>query len=410
MSERLKILHVFDHSAPLHSGYTFRSLNIINEQRRLGWDTCHVTGVKHARETQAQSVEEVENLRFYRTGKLSERVESVPVLNQVAGVRKLAQRIREVIALEEPDIVHAHSPALNGLAALNATRAAGCPLVYEIRAFWEDAAVDHGTTQENSVRYRLGRALETYVVRRADAITTICEGLRNELMATRGVPAAELTVIPNAVDAAHFAANSDSGWRRRRELGLEDRFVLGFIGSFYAYEGLRLLVEATARLADEMPEIHLVLVGGGPEDDRLHALVRDLDAGSRVTFTGRVPHDDVAGYYQMIDVLVYPRLPMRLTDLVTPLKPLETMAQGGVVVASDVGGHKELIDNGRTGILFRAGDVDDLVGVLRDLRSDPVRCEAIRRAGPEFVRRHRTWEASVARYRGVYSRVLGRDL
>ena len=125
------------------------------------------------------------------------------MLNQLEVARGLSRRLDAVIEQERPDILHAHSPALDGLAALAAGKRHGLPVVYECRAFWEDAAVDHGTTSAGSLRYRLTRALETYVFRHADAVTCICEGLRADIVA-RGVSQERVTVIPNAVDIESF--------------------------------------------------------------------------------------------------------------------------------------------------------------------------------------------------------------
>jgi glycosyltransferase involved in cell wall biosynthesis len=103
--------------------------------------------------------------------------------------------------------------------------------------------------------------------------------------------------------------------------------VLGFVGSFYAYEGLDLLLDAFPRCC-EPPELRVLLVGGGPQDANLKAQAERLGIADKVVFTGRVPHAEVSRYYDLIDLLAYPRHSMRLTELVTPLKPLEAMAQG----------------------------------------------------------------------------------
>ena len=142
---------------------------------------------------------------------------------------------------------------LDALPALWAGRRKHLPVVYEVRAFWEDAAVDHGTTFEGSARYRVSRALETFALKHADAVTTICEGLRGDILA-RGVALGRVTVIPNAVDAAAFAFRADPAPdpALRRSLGLgpaqPGATVIGFAGSFYRYEGLHLLIEAMQRL------------------------------------------------------------------------------------------------------------------------------------------------------------------
>jgi PEP-CTERM/exosortase A-associated glycosyltransferase len=308
----------------------------------------------------------------------------------------------------KPDILHAHSPVLNAIAALRVGRKLGIPVVYEIRAFWEDAAVDHGTGKEWGVRYRLTRAMETYALQRVDAVTTICEGLRGDILA-RGIPQQKVTVIPNAVNIADFNPGEAPEQQLARDLGIEDKTVLGFVGSFYAYEGLNILLQALPALLSQNPDIRVLLIGGGPEEQQLKALAAQLGVQDKVMFTGRVPHVDVQRYYNLIDVLVYPRLQMRLTDLVTPLKPLEAMAQGRLIVASDVGGHLELIEDGKTGVLFAAGNPESLATELMALLKTPDRWPALRQAARSFVEKDRNWTGSVARYQDIYRRIAGKE-
>jgi len=402
----MRILHIFDHSIPLHSGYTFRSRAILREQRKLGWETAHITGAKHAVELAAQGKdtaleEDVEGLHFYRTPLPTGMLARLPVFDQLAVINGLTKRLSQVVPLVQPDILHAHSPALNGVAAMRASKKFGLPLVYEVRAFWEDAAVDHGTCREGDTRYRATRALETHVLRRADAVTCICEGLRGDIVG-RGIAADKVTVIPNAVDIEKFQQGAVPDPDLVRSLDLEGKTVLGFIGSFYAYEGLSLLLEAMPDLVAKRPDIRLLLVGGGHEERALKTQARVLGMAEKVMFTGRVPHNRVQDYYDLVDLLIYPRLSMRLTDLVTPLKPLEAMAQGRLVVASDVGGHRELIRDGETGCLFRAGDARHLAATVFQILEARQLWPALRAAARHFVEQERNWQVSVARYQAVY--------
>ena len=401
----MKVLHILDHSLPLHSGYTFRTRAILDQQRALGWETAHLTSAKHAKQVQPEAAardrEEAEGLRFYRTPAGRGPLARWPVLNQWDVIRGLERRLPQVIAAERPDVLHAHSPCLNGIAAIRVGRRLGLPVVYECRAFWEDAAADHGTSSEWGLRYRLSRQLETWVFRHSDAVTCICEGLRTDILA-RGIPERKVTAIPNGVDAERFEYGQPRDAELAAELSLSAATVLGFLGSFYAYEGLALAIEALPRILAERPDVRLLLVGGGPEEEALRRLAGDLGLERQVLFAGRVPHDRVHRYYSLVDVLLYPRLPMRLTDLVTPLKPLEAMAQGKLVLASDVGGHRELIENGVTGRLVAAGDAATLAEAALGLLADRARWEAQRRAGRAFVERERTWPAIVSRYAAVY--------
>lgn len=399
----MRILHVLDHSIPLHSGYTFRTRAILEQQRALGFETFHITSAKQKGPDVA--VEEVDGFRFFRTPQPKYWYADWPVLNHFSIVDSLAKRLGEVVEEVGPDILHAHSPALNGLAALRVAQWYSLPVVYECRAFWEDAAVDHGTSRENGLRYRATHALESYVFRRAQAITTICEGLRQDII-ERGIPAAKVTVIPNAVDIHRFHFAGEPDFRLRGELGLMGKTVLGFIGSFYAYEGLPLLLEALPAILRDKPDLALLLVGGGPQEAFLKEEAKRLGLENNVIFSGRVAHDKVQKYYDQVDIFVYPRYSMRLTELVTPLKPLEAMAQGRLVVASDVGGHKELIADRQTGWLFKAGDAGDLARTVLELLNAPELWPTIKQAGRRFVEEERNWQASVQRYVPIYQSLL----
>jgi PEP-CTERM/exosortase A-associated glycosyltransferase len=401
----MKILHILDHSIPLHSGYTFRTLSILAEQHKLGWETFHVTSAKHLGTRAA--IETVDELTFYRSIPPEGIFASLPVLNQWAIVQSLERRLDEIIPEIKPDILHAHSPALNGLAALNVSKKYNIPLVYECRAFWEDAAVDHGTTQEGSLRYRLTKMLETYIFKNANAVTTICEGLRKDIIC-RGVSADKITVIPNAVDIEKFTFGEQPSPALLEKLNLVDQTVLGFIGSFYAYEGLLLLLDALPEIIQHNPSVRLLLVGGGPQDKQIRSKVAAMGLQDSVVLTGRVPHDQVQQYYNLVDVFVYPRLSMRLTDLVTPLKPLEAMAQGRVLIASDVGGHHELIQDKVTGYLFKAGDRTSLAETVSYAINDRANWDKLRLAGRQYVEGERNWSVSVNLYKAVYEKCNNR--
>ena len=347
----MRILHVFDHSIPLHSGYTFRSLAILREQRKLGYETLQLTSPKHYNYDGNDLEETVDGYHFYRC-KPNPILQKLPLFNQWDVVRALKSRLKQIITNNKIDVIHAHSPCLNGIAALWAGKKFNIPVVYEMRASWEDAAVNHGTCNEDDLRYKISRALETYVLKRVNAITTICEGLKSDI-SIRGINESIITVIPNAVDIEQFSFESPINQEIKTKLNYNNEIILGFIGSFYDYEGLHLLIESMPLILEHNPNTKLLFVGGGFQEENLKSQVKKLNLTEKVTFAGRVHHSEVHDYYNLVDIFVYPRLPIRLTEKVTPLKPLEAMAQGRLVVASDVGGHKELISHKQTGYCQR---------------------------------------------------------
>jgi PEP-CTERM/exosortase A-associated glycosyltransferase len=400
------ILHILDHSIPMHSGYSFRTLSILRQQRKLGWRTVHQTSWKHTAGTEAE--EDVDGLHFYRTLAPHSPPPELPFVRELALMRALARRMDDVVAREKPDILHAHSPVLNALPTLWVGKRRRLPVVYEIRAFWEDAAASHGTAPAGGLSYRATRMLETCAMRQADAVTTICEGLRSDIVA-RGIAPRKVTIIPNAVDETLFGADIPRDHALARELDLDGAFVLGFLGSFYHYEGLHLLLEALPALLARMPNVRALLVGGGPEDEALRAQAHRLGIADKVTFIGRVSQSRVPAYASLVDLLVFPRVSMRLTDLVTPLKPLEAMAQGRLVAASDVGGHRELIRDGDTGFLFRPDDPAALAQVVQRVAALSSRqADAIRKAARCYVESERTWARSVSNYRSIYDSIAAK--
>lgn len=388
---------------PLFSGYAFRTLNILNHQRDLGWATCHLTGPKQGRSE--DWLETVKGFRFYRTAAHGWIARRFPCGDQINTIWATARRLVDVVEKEKPDILHAHSPCLNGIAALYVGKRLGIPVVYEMRATWEDAAVNLSGATEDGVRYRLSRALESFVLRRADAVVTICEGLSREIV-NRGIPAPRVTVVPNAVDVTKFTAPLERDKELARELGIDDRPTAGFIGSFYDYEGLELLIRSIPQVCAKVPNAMIVLVGDGPVRHSLERQAAEIGVDKNIVFCGRVPHEDIERYYSLVNVFVYPRKPIRLTELTTPLKPLEAMAQAKTVLASDVGGHRELITPGETGCLFPAGDSDRLAEALTELLTNRQRRAALKTQARKFAEQERTWAQSVRRYEAVYQRLL----
>ena len=396
-----RILHVLDHSLPTHSGYPFRTRALMKAQASKGWDVAGVTGLRHPEP--GPDGETVDGLTFYRTPPIAPARAPIREWREIGA---LAKRVEALARQWKPDVLHAHSPVLDGLAALRVGKRLGIPVIYEIRAFWEDASVGNGTGREGSLRYWLTRQLETHAAKSADAVAVICEGLRGDLIA-RGIDADKITVSPNGVDLELFGDPPPRDNSLADTLGIAaDDAVIGYIGSFYDYEGIDDLIAAMPALVAVQPRARLLLVGGGPMEAALKAQAAVSCAAAQIHFVGRVPHHEVERYYSLIDILAYPRKKMRLTDLVTPLKPLEAMAQGKLVAASDVGGHRELIEDGVTGTLFAPDEPKSIADALAKLLENRGIWAQRRRTARIFVETHRNWSSNILRYEPVYQRLL----
>jgi len=401
----LRVLHVLDHSWPVHTGYSIRSLHLIAAQYRLGLRPQALTGPLQTVDDPNATETVVENITYRRTpfrGKFSEWAISRrrPVLREAAVVRLIRNRILELLENDTVDLVHAHSPALCGLGALQAARSKRLPFVYELRAFWEDAAVDQNKTSTRSLRYRLSQKLEDYVVHRADAVVGISQAILDELKKRKTEPA-KLFHVPNGVDTEKFAPGSRNE-SLAAKLGLGSEPVLGFIGSLYRWEGVAWLVRAVTELRRCGTACKLLIVGDGEEMPAVREAVRELNAGDFVQVLGRVPHDEIERYYSVVDVLVYPRHSIRLTELVTPLKPLEAMALGKAILGSDVGGIRELVESEKTGVLYRADNVEDFCVQAKRVLAQATLRRKLGEEAREFILREKDWNVLARRYIDIY--------
>jgi PEP-CTERM/exosortase A-associated glycosyltransferase len=382
----MKVLHVLDVSWPIQRGYSIRACYITKYQKALGIEPVVLTSERQY----DHNIDGVyEGIKYYRTKKKRDIFSRKPILREISELIRLKKRIREIVDREEIDIIHAHSPSLWGLAALWVGKGLHKKVVYEIRAFWEDAAVDAGKFRENGLLYKIYRGLETILARKVDKVVVISKGLENDLVA-RNIPRAKIVLVPNGIDTKAFIPMLKCD-KITKKYDLRDKIVLGFVGSMFNFEGLELLVEAVSRLQGKSDNLRVILVGEGQKYSYIKRIVERKGLKHVILLVGKVPHQEIKDFYSVIDILVYPRISKRLTELVTPLKPLEAMAMGKTVLISDVGGLKELLPDQNCGVLFKAGSVADLSEKLHTLISSPEKTSSIGESARQAIVHQREW-------------------
>ncbi len=396
----MRVLHVLDHSLPEVSGYSVRSHALLRAQRAAGIDAYAVALAPDVAQPTEQCIDGVPYVwlpRIPRSGPSTWR-------SSLLRMRGLAQHLSRLLKERRADVLHAHSPSLNGVPALWAARRIDVPLVYELRGLWEATSAARDLSTATALRGRVTRAFETWLMRRVAALVVISQGLRDEAV-RRQVAPEKIFHAGNGVDtgAFHPVAPDPDLLRVHR---LEGQVVFGYVGFFFAYEGVDVLLRAYARIAEQQPQSRLVLVGGGDQERALRALAKQLGVESRVLFAGAVPHDEVRRWYSVCDVLIYPRRRNRLTSLVTPLKPLEAMAMAKPVVAAAVGGLQELIRDGETGLLCEPESCEAFADALAALAAAPQRRAALGANARRFVCAERDWSHLGPRYESLYRTVL----
>lgn len=391
----MRILHILDHSLPRRTGYALRSHAVIAEQRALGWQTVHLTGP-----ADDSPGSDSDGWHFFRTRPPLTPLARTPLLSQALATRLLSIRIRQVVRMTRPNILHAHAPPVNGLAALQVARRCKLPLVYEARDWWTDPQ------HARSWGARVEQAAETYVVRRADAVAASSQAMLGELR-SRGAcgPGA---LIPAAIDPYATACAPSDAKLLRSQLDLGTGPVIAYAGALYQHEGVDVLLRALPRILLSYPTARLLIAGDGPAAPALRAQAAAAALQAYVVFAPEASPSQMRHYYPLADVLVFPRLPSRHANLHVPFLPLEAMAHGCAVAASATGGHAELVEHARTGMLFEPGSAAALSAAVQALLADRALIARVRMCAQRFVAERRTWEASVARYAPLYSRLLER--
>ncbi len=406
------VVSVLGQSLPLRSGgYATRSHGILTGLADQGWDVAAVTRLGFPfdlwwgadDERTPAPVDVVDGIPYHRL--LTDGVRYYPRAPLPPYVEEGARGIADLARDRRAGLIHASSLYDVGMAGLSAARRLGLPFVYEMRGLKQLLEDARQPLFSSSPRRAYLDQLEGTVARDADALLVITEALGREMISL-GVDPERITVVPNGVDAARFTPRERDEVLAER-LGLAGRTVIGYVGGLVHYEGLDLLFRAVDRMREHRDDFHVLVVGDGAHQRALHALVEELDLGDEITFTGRIPHEDVEEYLSLIDITPFPRKPLKVCELISPIKPFEAMAMRKTVVASDVAALAEIVEDGVTGRLFAKGDPEDLARVLEELLDVPEERARLGDAARTWVVEERDWRRIVGVVDGVYRELLG---
>lgn len=298
----------------------------------------------------------------------------------------------------KPQVVMAASNYNNALPGLIAARRLGIPFWYEVRGFWEITRLSREPEIEHTFNYQLQRAFETLVACNSDRVFTLTQPMQEELVA-RGVEENRVHLVPNSCDPARFTP-------RPYDHALADNLgvpqgvpVIGYVGSFAPYEGLEDLALACGELRKQGHVFRLLLVGGetgsssekGPVTLEIERIAQESGMADWLIMTGRVPHDVVEAHYSLIDIAPFPRRSQPVTEMVSPLKPLEALAMGKAVMVSSLRALNEMIEHEKTGLVFEKGNIEAFSQMLGRLLKDPPLRQRLGAAGRDWVVENRTW-------------------
>jgi glycogen synthase len=416
---QMRVLHVVHSGYPDTTGASIRSRYIAETQATLGIEPLVLTSPFQAPvdPVNAAGVEWLRGIPYYRCFEgryndafMAPRKSLARRARKLRALIPLTRLVRDLAREKSVDVIHGHGLFYCGLAAALAGRSLGIPSIYEVRSLIEDGLVQEGGASERGVLYRAYRWLDALAIRLSTHVVTISEGLQRDLVG-RGVRPERITIVGNGVDVEQQTPRGVPDASLREELGVPpDAFLLGYIGTLFGYESIDLAIKAISDLVPRYPNLYLLIVGDGNARNALEDYATELNLGERVRFVRRVPHDEIGRYYSVVDLFLLPRRPTRLTDLVTPLKPLEIMARAKPLLASDCGGHRELIRDGENGFLFESGTTGGLAAGIERLRAIQSELPAFGNQARAWVAKNRSWRQAVAPTVSLYQRLIVRQV
>jgi len=403
----IRVLHLLYSSLPEVAGYTIRSAYLLQGLRAQGVDAVAATVPEFGERTGTEVIDGVTHHRWSPSG-LGPHwswVRRIPGYRNRYRADREADYYADIARRMGAQVIHSHSTARCGMIGGRVAARLGLPFIYEVRGLWDESAIAEGKLVAGSVEHDRRKRLELRAVRAADRVIAISEALRAHLVTEMGADPGRCVVVPNGVDVDRFRPwTGDNPLRADARLGTGP--VLGYVGSLRRMEGLDLAVRAMPRLRERFPDVRLAIVGEGPERDPLGRLAAELGVADLVVLPGPVPHAEVLQWYDRIDLFVVPRIDLLVTQLVTPLKPLEAMAAGRPVLASDVGGLRDLCASPGISYVFRAGDEGDFLEKASAALSDPEGRRATGERARVWVVAERTWASLSAKYLPIYAELL----
>lgn len=402
----MKVLHVLYQSFPHITGSSTRSRDLLTAQKSIGINPVVITSPFQ------KGIEEVDVLYGVKHYRTFEEGKDTPTSEKDKGLRNRIRRIlrmpyfirevKKVLKAEKPEVIHAHATFFCGLSAAIIGYFFKLPVIYEVRSIWEQRILEQNKSVKAKMQVKLISFLEVMSMRLSNHVVAISKHLKEDIE-ERGISTSKITVVGNAVNLEMI---KDSGIEEKLMLKNAKDFIFSYIGGISSIEGLDVLIKAFAKLSRKGYSNKLFIYGDGVYLGALLKLKEELHADN-VHFKGRVAHEFIYKAYNSIDVIVNPRRNIHINNTVTPLKPLEAMAYRKLVIGSDVGGLREIIQDGKTGILFKADDVDDLYSkIIKLIGSSRDELQSFRNDAYNYVINERNWLSNAKKYCELYKSLI----
>jgi len=407
------IMYHVNQSLPHHSsGYAIRTQSLLRALKKKKWNIEAYARIGYPNDRYdfigARIVKSHSNVESIDYNFTPSRTKSIGKLSIEQYQKESVKLIIEQAKKFKPAIIHCASNYSCGLAGTAAAKLLGIPSIYEMRGLWHMTRTAKQPEYADTDHYKMIEKLEIQAAMNADHVFTITNGIK-EVLLKNGIEDRKITLLPNAVDTERFKSNNRNKLIEKK-LGLEGKKTIGYIGSFTDYEGLDYLLRASVNLKEKYNgKFKILLIGDGTALDDLKRLRTELKLEDTVHFTGRIDHNDVLDYYSVIDIAVYPRKGTPVCEIVSPLKPLEAMAMGKIIIASSVKALAEMVIDKETGMIHIKDDIDDLSRLLEICLTNKDLNEKLGKNAIKWVTLNRTWDEISKKVNGAYQKLIRRS-
>jgi len=330
----LKVLHVMGKYLPDNGGTIQRVRNLLLPLVRRGLCEIHLIAPKQG----------FNEKRSLLNSKLSNKeiIEGI-IVHRVEKFSHLFRATNKISQKYNINLIHTHNPRLDLFCYTSRIKK---PIISEI----------HTIRELNLIKFKLTK----FAYQRAIKIICLSEKMKEEIMRKYQISDKRIEVIYNGVDTSQINLKMEECDDIRMKYHIQEEFIIGYIGTFYQWQGVRDLVKAFSFLLNKREDAHLLLVGNGPDLNFINKLIYEYGLKKKVTITGMISSEKIYDYYKAIDVFIIPRPSTIETETAVPLKVFESMAAHKTIIATRVGGLSEVIEDGVNGILVSPGNPEEL--------------------------------------------------
>lgn len=409
----MKILHFAHSFIPIFGGTTTRLSNLLSDTRNEHYLYVPQVPNRYVVDNfgKLKNQDVYGNITVRRCKLVNNLKLKNSILDDVFYLKNATKRLINSVKEKDIQIVHGHSPLEFAISALKYVKNNNLPFVYEVHGLIADIPIHQKKQGKIKIRNKLKINIfllnEKKIFERADVIITQTSIMKNRITHIHKIDSGKIKIIPNGVDTEKFDPIKwrDKGSDLRKRKNWIGKIIFMYCGFLDDINGLDFFLEAVQELPDQIKqEIKIVILGRGPLKEYVDNMSKK--ESNLIEYLGLVNYDEMPMYYSACDVFVIPRPSTLPAETLMPMKLLEAMAMGKIVLGSNVGGIKEVLKNNENGIVFQKGNKDEFLKKMVYIVENMKNISNIGKQARKDVIDTYSWQKSREMLQNVYKQVI----